>query len=127
MSVTFLLMVNQRCARFWWRLFTAAMPEADGDFRQLAEEFEFAVRRKITLGLLVAPGMIIEVWVGIFSWCFALSDDRSEWLTTGEAADRLNVGRERIRQICRAGSVASYRTPGNRLRISRRDIEGRRR
>ena len=51
------------------------------------------------------------------------SDERSEWLTLGRAAEYLGVAQSTIRKWCDAGKVPAFTTPGGHRRFRRSDLD----
>jgi excisionase family DNA binding protein len=51
------------------------------------------------------------------------SDERSEWLTLGRAAEYLGVAQSTIRKWCDAGRVPAFTTPGGHRRFRKSDLD----
>jgi excisionase family DNA binding protein len=51
------------------------------------------------------------------------SDEPSEWLTLGRAAEYLGVAQSTIRKWCDAGRVPAFTTPGGHRRFRRSDLD----
>ena len=52
------------------------------------------------------------------------SDEQSEWLTLGRAAEYLGVAQSTIRKWCDAGRVPAFTTPGGHRRFRKSDLDG---
>jgi excisionase family DNA binding protein len=51
------------------------------------------------------------------------SDEQSEWLTLGRAAEYLGVAQSTIRKWCDAGRVPAFTTPGGHRRFRKSDLD----
>jgi excisionase family DNA binding protein len=51
------------------------------------------------------------------------SDEQTEWLTLGRAAEYLGVAQSTIRKWCDAGTVPAFTTPGGHRRFRKRDLD----